>query len=226
MGWLGLKPGVSQAAAFQNISSIAPADRHRVSPAQSRPQRNAPFALRRDPWATFAQLSLLCSEAPAFSASSASSMYPVCFLCVPKAAVTSLQFVVHWVHPAAESFGNLPSKGFYCLPPDVELGLLLAFGLIRTLIRQIPPNLMDGMPYLHTLGFNMHLAYFAAAVSLLGRRPLLHRSGDTFLLFRYPRRPRGKWPHLRRQGLAQAGLKPGRPLSWPSPWCFWSAQAC
>jgi macrolide transport system ATP-binding/permease protein len=59
-------------------------------------------------------------------------------------------------------------EGFLLAASGCGLGLAFTYGLLGVLAGQIPPNLMDNMPYLEGVRWNAHLLLFTAAVSLLG----------------------------------------------------------
>jgi predicted permease len=59
-------------------------------------------------------------------------------------------------------------EGFLLAGAGCILGLALTFCSINVLIRQVPPSLLDKMPYLLGLHFNPHLLLFALMVSIAG----------------------------------------------------------
>jgi macrolide transport system ATP-binding/permease protein len=59
-------------------------------------------------------------------------------------------------------------EGFLLAASGCAVGLALTYGLLGVLAGQIPPNLLDNMPYLEGIHWNAHLLLFASAVSLLG----------------------------------------------------------
>jgi macrolide transport system ATP-binding/permease protein len=59
-------------------------------------------------------------------------------------------------------------EGFLLAASGCALGLALTYGLLGVLAGQIPPNLLDNMPYLEGIHWNAHLLLFASAVSMLG----------------------------------------------------------
>jgi macrolide transport system ATP-binding/permease protein len=59
-------------------------------------------------------------------------------------------------------------EGFLLAISGCGLGLALTYGLLGVLAGQIPPNLLDNMPYLEGIHWTAHLLLFAAAVSILG----------------------------------------------------------
>jgi hypothetical protein len=59
-------------------------------------------------------------------------------------------------------------EGFLLAASGCGLGLALTYGLLGVLAGQIPPNLLDNMPYLEGIHWNAHLLLFASAVSMLG----------------------------------------------------------
>ena len=68
---------------------------------------------------------------------------------------------------AARLFCQLLTEGVVLVAAGAALGLLSAAWLMRLLVRLIPADRMTAMPYLHSLGFNVCVFAFAAAVSLL-----------------------------------------------------------
>ena len=59
-------------------------------------------------------------------------------------------------------------EGFLLAGAGCGIGLLLTFGAIGILVRQVPRDLLDSMPYLQGLHFNAHLFFFAMALSFIG----------------------------------------------------------
>jgi macrolide transport system ATP-binding/permease protein len=59
-------------------------------------------------------------------------------------------------------------EGFVLAGCGGLIGMSLAFVAIRVLPRQIPSALLDNMPYLQTLGFNLHGLLFALILSIFG----------------------------------------------------------
>jgi macrolide transport system ATP-binding/permease protein len=59
-------------------------------------------------------------------------------------------------------------EGFLLAGAGYILGLALTFCSINILIHQVPPSLLDKMPYLLGLHFNPHLLFFALMVSIAG----------------------------------------------------------
>jgi predicted permease len=60
------------------------------------------------------------------------------------------------------------AEGFLLAASGCGLGVALTFCMIRILAGQIPPALLENMPYLHGIHFNAHLLFFAVIVSMLG----------------------------------------------------------
>ena len=59
-------------------------------------------------------------------------------------------------------------EGFLLAASGCVLGLALAASSLKLLTGQIPSNLLENMPYLQGLHFNVHLVPFVAMVSILG----------------------------------------------------------
>jgi ABC-type antimicrobial peptide transport system permease subunit len=59
-------------------------------------------------------------------------------------------------------------EGFLLAGVGCVLGLALGVSSIAILTRQIPPNLMNRMPYLEDIHFNLHMALFALALAAVG----------------------------------------------------------
>lgn len=59
-------------------------------------------------------------------------------------------------------------EGFFLAGVGGLLGIALAMGSMGILTRQIPPNLLENMPYLENLHLGLHTFLFAAAVSVMG----------------------------------------------------------
>jgi macrolide transport system ATP-binding/permease protein len=59
-------------------------------------------------------------------------------------------------------------EGFLLAGAGCILGLTLTFCSLNVLIRQVPPTLLEKMPYLQGLHFNPHLLFFALIVSVAG----------------------------------------------------------
>jgi macrolide transport system ATP-binding/permease protein len=59
-------------------------------------------------------------------------------------------------------------EGFLLATSGCVLGMALTSSSSKLLTRQIPPNLLENMPYLQGLHFNSRLLLFAAMVSILG----------------------------------------------------------
>ena len=75
-------------------------------------------------------------------------------------------------------------EGFLLAASGCVLGLLLASAVIEILARQIPLTLLQQMPYLLGIHVNLHLLFFAAALSLAGG--LLFSAGPVLQLFLSP----------------------------------------
>jgi macrolide transport system ATP-binding/permease protein len=72
-------------------------------------------------------------------------------------------------------------EGFLLAGSGCFLGLVLAWCAIRILPGLIPPALLESMPYLEGLHFNLHLLVFAAIVSIFGG--LLFSAGPALQLW-------------------------------------------
>jgi macrolide transport system ATP-binding/permease protein len=72
-------------------------------------------------------------------------------------------------------------EGFLLAASGCAVGMALTYGLLGALAGQIPPNLLDNMPYLEGIHWNAHLLFFASAVSLLGG--VLFSAGPALHLF-------------------------------------------
>jgi macrolide transport system ATP-binding/permease protein len=59
-------------------------------------------------------------------------------------------------------------EGFLLAGVGCALGLIFTSGAISILVRQVPRSLLDNMPYLQGLHFNGHLFLFAAVISIFG----------------------------------------------------------
>ena len=59
-------------------------------------------------------------------------------------------------------------EGFVLAGSGCVLGIALTLVALNILPRQIPAALLDGMPYLQGLHFNLHLVFFALAIGVLG----------------------------------------------------------
>jgi predicted permease len=59
-------------------------------------------------------------------------------------------------------------EGFLLAGAGCGIGLLLALGALGTLVRQVPSDLLESMPYLQGLHFTAHLFFFATILSLIG----------------------------------------------------------
>jgi macrolide transport system ATP-binding/permease protein len=59
-------------------------------------------------------------------------------------------------------------EGFLLAGAGCGIGLLLALGALGTLVRQVPIDLLESMPYLQGLHFTAHLFCFALVLSMVG----------------------------------------------------------
>jgi macrolide transport system ATP-binding/permease protein len=84
-------------------------------------------------------------------------------------------------------------EGFLLAGSGCFLGLVLAWGAIRMLPGLIPAALLENMPYLEGLHFNLHLLVFASSVSIFGG--LLFSAGPALQL----------WMSDMQDGLMQGG---------------------
>ena len=72
-------------------------------------------------------------------------------------------------------------EGFLLAAFGCGLGLMLTWSMMGILSRQIPANLLENMPYLRDLHWNVHLFLFAAAVSIFAG--VLFSAGPALHLF-------------------------------------------
>ncbi|HZD78158.1 MAG TPA: ABC transporter permease, partial [Acidobacteriaceae bacterium] len=162
-----LRPGVSVATAYDNVASIA------RQIAAEYPQFN------RDRSATLIPLAdaILGDIRPTLIAllSGAGLLCLIGFMNVSslllvRAESRTREIAVRGALGASRArlVRQFAVEGFLLAASGCALGLILTLGSIRILAGEVPPNLLEKMPYLRGLHFNAHLLIFAAAVSMLG----------------------------------------------------------
>ena len=162
-----LKQGVSVAAAFENVSSIA------RQIALEYPRSN------RDRSATVIPLAdaILGDIRPTLIALLCGSgllclmgFVNISNLLLVRAESRRREIAVREALGASHArlIRQFAVEGFLLAASGCAVGLALAASSLNILARQIPPNLLDNMPYLQGLHFNVHILLFAATVSILG----------------------------------------------------------